>query len=84
MSINVIGKLQQAARDTSPAAAAVKLVITILFVPLPILAGSLTGFWLDYYRLNTLPLLLVVGTLLGTSISFMGVYGIIVYRGGTR
>jgi uncharacterized membrane protein len=57
-----------------------KLVITIFFVPLPILATALSGFWLDYHKFNTVPLLSALGAVLGTLISFLGVYGIITYK----
>ncbi len=86
MAIKSIERLQQAAHGMSRAEGMLKLVIVIVFVPLPILAGGLCGFWLDYYHFNTLPLLLIVGTLLGTFTSFLGVCGIIVYghKGGIR
>ncbi len=78
--------MHEAARATSLSEGLVKLAIAVLFVPLPILAGGLGGFWLDYYKLNTLPLLVIAGTLLGTLTSLAGVYGIIIFshRGGTR
>ncbi|OGO23231.1 MAG: hypothetical protein A2144_09205 [Chloroflexi bacterium RBG_16_50_9] len=55
----------------------VKLVITVFIVPVPILALALVGFWLDYYRFETLPILTIIGALLGTLLSFIAVYRII-------
>ena len=57
----------------------IKLVIIMLFVPLPILGATLGGFWLDYHKLRTLPLFSALGAALGMLMSFMGVYQIIVY-----
>ncbi len=79
--------MQEAARGTSRAEGMVKLAIAVLFVPIPILVGGVGGFWLDYYRLHSLPLLVIVGTLLGTLASFIGVCGIIIYghsEGGNK
>ncbi len=86
MANKIIQGVQQAARGMSLTEGLLKLAIAMFFIPLPILAGGLGGFWLDYYRLNTLPLLLVVGTLLGTIVSFLGVCGIIIFshKGGIR
>jgi len=72
-------KLNQASIDMSVSEGLIKLAITVLFVPIPILATALGGFWLDYYKFNTTPLLTVIGTILGTLIAFTGVYQIILY-----
>jgi len=77
--MKLMENLHQAAYSMSYPEVLIKLVITIFFVPLPILALTLGGFWLDYYKLNTLPLLTAVGAVLGTLIAFMGVRQIIVY-----
>lgn len=86
MTSKAMLRLQEASRGMSRTEGLAKLVVAMLFVPVPILVGGLGGFWLDYYRFKTLPLLLIVGTLLGTATSFLGVCGIIVYghKGGTR
>ena len=65
--------------DLSPLEGLVKLVITMLFVPIPILVFALGGFWLDYYKFDTLPLFLAVGAILGTLIAFLGICLIIIY-----
>ena len=57
-----------------------KLVLTMVLVPIPILVAALTGFWLDYYKFDTLPLLTIGGAILGTVIAFAGVYRIIIYN----
>ncbi|MDO8568781.1 MAG: AtpZ/AtpI family protein [Dehalococcoidales bacterium] len=84
MAIKQIQRLQQVARNMSRTEGMTKLAISVMFVPLPILAGGIIGFWLDYSRLHTMPLLVITGTLLGTLTSFLGVYGIIVFghKGG--
>ncbi len=81
-----MARLQEAAAGTSRLEATMKLGLSIFFVPLPILMGGLGGFWLDHYKFNTLPLLVIVGTLLGTVASFAGVCAIITYghRGETE
>ena len=76
----IIRKLHQVSTDMSLSEGLIKLVIIMLFVPIPILVGAIGGFWLDYYKLNTLPLLTVAGTILGTLIAFGGVCQIIIYR----
>ncbi len=75
----IMRKLYQASTEMSSSEGLIKVAITMLFVPIPILATALGGFWLDYYKLNTVPLLTVVGAVLGTFLAFMGVYRIIVY-----
>ena len=78
--MKLMENLHQAAYSMSYPEGLIKLVITMFFVPLPILALTLGGFWLDYYKLtNTLPLLTAAGAVLGTLIAFMGVRQIIVY-----
>ncbi|MFC2067077.1 AtpZ/AtpI family protein [Chloroflexota bacterium] len=76
----VIKRLHRAAHDMAISEGLLKLVLTMVFVPIPILIAALTGFWLDYYKLDTLPLLTIVGAVLGTFIAFMGVYRIIISR----
>jgi F0F1-type ATP synthase assembly protein I len=71
--------LNKAAREMTVREGFLKLVISMLFVPVPIVALTLGGFWLDYYELNTTPLFLALGVVLGTSISFVGVCKIITY-----
>lgn len=75
----IMRKLHKASTEMSVSEGLRKLAITMLFVPIPILATTLGGFWLDYYKLDTLPLLTAAGAVLGTFVAFMGVYGIIVY-----
>lgn len=74
-----ISRLQAVSRDMSTREGLVKLVITMLFVPVPILVLTLGGFWLDYYKFDTVPLLSIVGVILGTLFAFLGVSRIIVY-----
>ncbi len=63
--------LHQVPRDMSTSEGLIKLVITMFFVPILALAAG--GFWLDYYKLNTLPLFLALGAVLGTFTVFIGV-----------
>jgi len=80
-----IRKLHQAASAMSTSEGLVKLVITIIFVPFPILAATLGGFWLDYFKLNTFPILTVGGAVLGSVLASIGVYQIIIYgHGGVK
>jgi hypothetical protein len=57
----------------------IKLAITMIFMPFPILICGLGGFWLDYYKLHTLPLFSVLGALVGTALGFVGVVFIILF-----
>lgn len=76
----IMKKLHQVSRvDMSPREGLVKLVITMLFVPIPILVFALGGFWLDYYQLDTSPILTAIGAILGTLIAFLGICRIIIY-----
>lgn len=75
----VMKRLHKAAREMTIREGLRKLVISMLFVPVPILALTLAGLWLDYYKLNTTPLFLALGATLGTFISFVGVCKIIAY-----
>jgi len=70
---------QVAHTDLSPSEGVVKFVITMLFVPIPILVFTLGGFWLDYYKFDTLPLFFAVGAFLGTFVAFLGICRIIIY-----
>jgi len=75
----IMKRLHKAAGDMTSSEAIVKLAITVFFVPVPILALTIGGLWLDYYKLNTTPLFLALGAVLGTLISFVGVCKIIAY-----
>ena len=72
-------KLHQVSTEISLSEGLIKLLITIVFVPVPILSFALGGFWLDYYRLDTLPILTAIGAALGTFVAFIGVCRIIIY-----
>ena len=80
----VIKRLHQAINDMVLSGGLPKLALIMVFVPVPILIAALTGFWLDYYKCNTLPLLTITGAILGTGIAFMGVYRIIIYKHNKR
>jgi len=76
----IMKKLHQVSQiDMSPSEGLVKMVITMLFIPIPILVFALGGFWLDYYKLDTLPILTAIGAALGTFIAFIGICRIIIY-----
>ena len=75
----IMKRLHKAAGDMTISEATVKLGITVLFVPVPILALKIAGLWLDYYKLNTTPLFLALGAVSGSLISFLGVCKIITY-----
>ena len=80
MLTKMLGEIKEVAPYVTPAEALVKLVIVLLFiVPVPIVALALGGFWLDYYRLNTLPILTVLGIVTGSLASFLGVCKVITY-----
>ena len=53
--------------------AALRLVGVGFFIGTAILLGTLTGLWLDS-KLNTSPILVIVGLFLGIVIAFYGVY----------
>jgi hypothetical protein len=71
--------LHRAAREMTIGEGLQKLVISMVFVPVPIVALTPGGFWLDYHELNATPLFLALGAVLGTFISFIGVCKIIAY-----
>ncbi len=82
----IIQPIHHAALNMTQTEGNIKLLVTMAFVPLPIVAGALGGFWLDRYQFHTLPLFSITGTLAGTVAAFLGVCAIITYghRGGTR
>lgn len=86
MTTVFIERLQKASREMSGPEGLMKLVFVVFVVPVPILALALSGFWLDYYRFGTLPILTTVGAVLGTLLSFIAVYRIIVcgHTGGQK
>lgn len=75
----MINMRKLASVDMSTSEGLKKLALGVLFVPVPILILTGGGFWLDYYKLNTLPLFLAVGVVLGTFVAFVGVCRIITY-----
>jgi hypothetical protein len=75
----VMKGLHKAAREMTIGEGLLKLVISMVFVPVPIVALTLAGLWLDYHELNTTPLFLALGAFLGTFISFVGVCKIIAH-----
>ncbi len=79
MIINMMKRLRQVSREMSVSEGFIKVGIAMLFLPVPIMATTLVGFWLDYYKLSTLPLFSALGVLLGTLLALGGVYKIIVY-----
>ena len=75
----MLGRVKQVVPYVTPAEALAKLAIVLAIVPLPIVVLALAGFWLDYYKLSTLPLLTIVGAVIGTVVAFIGVMQIIVF-----
>jgi len=76
----MLGRIKEVAPYVTPAEALAKLVIILtIVVPVPIMALALGGFWLDYYRLDTFPILTVLGIVTGTLVSFLGVCKVITY-----
>ena len=61
------------AENMSRWVAALRLVGVGFFIGGSILGGVAVGLWLDR-RLNTEPILVIVGLLLGITIAFYGVY----------
>ena len=59
--------------------AIIKMPMIIIFVPIPTAGLPLLGLWLDYYKLNTAPLFLILGALIGAALGFLGVIKIISY-----
>ena len=53
--------------------AALRLVGVGFFIGGSIVLGVLAGLWLDS-RLNTAPILVIVGLILGVAVAFYGVY----------
>ena len=73
-------RLQQVAPSVTTCEALVKLTIVVcVAVPIPITAFTATGFWLDYYKLDTVPLFTILGAVLGTILAFAGVVQTIVF-----
>ena len=76
----MLGRVKQVVPYVTPAEALAKLAIVLtIVVPLPIVVLALAGFWLDHYKLSTLPLLTIVGAVIGTVVAFIGVMQIIVF-----
>jgi hypothetical protein len=63
---------------TGEALAKLAVVLTVV-VPVPVTGLALVGFWLDYYKLSTFPLLTIAGIILGTFVAFIGVIQIIFF-----
>ncbi len=66
----ILKRLHEASRDMSFSEGLIKPVVAMFFVLLPILAGALGGFRLDYYKFDTLC------TILGTRCYLGHVYGL--------
>ncbi len=58
----------------------IKLPIVMFLVAFCILTLALAGFWLDYYRFDTLPMLTAIGTITGTILSLVLTWQVIMYR----
>ena len=71
--------LQVAPFITTPEALTKLTIVICVVVPVPILAFTTTGFWLDYYKLHTMPLFTILGAMLGTVLAFTGVLYTIVF-----
>lgn len=64
--------------------AALRLVGVGFFIGLSILGGVAGGLWLDS-KLNTSPVLVIIGLLLGIAVAFYGVYQMLLpLLGGKR
>lgn len=62
INAKMLGRIKEVAPYVTPAEALAKLAIVLtIVVPVPITALVLGGFWLDYYLLNTMPILTVLG-----------------------
>ena len=48
-------------------------------VTVPVIGLALTGFWLNYYKLGTLPLFTAMGAVAGTIVAFIGVVQVVVF-----
>ena len=57
----------------------IKLPIVMLLVAFCILTLALTGFWLDYYKFHTLPILTAIGAITGTALGFILTWSVIRY-----
>lgn len=75
----IIEKLKSTANEMTPLEGAIKLGITLIFIPICSLTFMLGGFYLDYYRLGTLPAFTFVGTFFGVLITFIGIYLIVTF-----
>jgi len=76
----MLERVKQVAPYVTPAEALTKLAIVLtIVVPVPITLLALAGFWLDYYKLSTLPLFTAVGAVIGTGVAFIGVVQVIVF-----
>lgn len=76
----MLKRLRQVAPSVTTGEALVKLTIVVcIVVPVPIMALATTGFWLDYYKLDTAPLFTILGAVLGTILAFTGAIQTIVF-----
>ena len=75
----IIEKLKSTAKEMTPLEGAIKLGIVLFFIPICSFTFVLGGFYLDYYRLGTLPAFTFVGTFLGILMTFIGIYLIVTF-----
>jgi len=75
----IIEKLISTAKEMTPLEGAIKLGITLIFIPVCSFTFVLGGFYLDYYMLGTLPAFTFVGTFLGILMTFIGIYLIVTF-----
>ena len=76
----MLGRVKQVVPHVTTGEALAKLAIVVtVVVPVPIVVLALAGFWLDYYKLSTLPLLTALGIVIGTAVAFFGVVQTIVF-----
>lgn len=61
-----------------------KLGGVVFLVAFCILLFAMIGFWLDYYKLHTVPIFTVLGAVGGTVLAFFGTLRIIVYGHNTE
>ena len=75
----IFKRIQEVSSEMKDMEALVKAMLVLILVPLPILAATLGGFWLDYYQLDTLPLFTAVGAFLGMAGVITMTYKIVLF-----
>ena len=71
--------LEQIAPYITRREALIKFAVAWLVIPVPIAVFTISGFWLDCYRLDTFPLFTALGAILGAILGVIAAIRIFVF-----